>query len=162
MTYSEYRNQFTDNEEFLWAYGSLTKEEAKAMIDAEICPPSIKACMMDTWRVARRSVKLRRIAVHYSESRELVIIFYDYDSDFNGNDFEYSYSLDAENTAEFLKQIPLLWHDLETNVKEWMIENVDLSDHGLGLQRKWIEMGLHGKSEDIEDYPGGIHHMFEF
>ena len=52
MTYSEFRNQFSDTWRFRNAYGSLTYEEAKAMIDAETCPPGDKAAMIDAWREA--------------------------------------------------------------------------------------------------------------
>ncbi len=151
MTYSEFRNQFSDNWSFMRAYGSLAFEEVKALIDAEICPPSEKADMIEGWRDARRNVKLRTVGVSYSESRELEITFFEYDSDFNGNDFEYRYSLDADNTDAFLNMIPHQWADPKINIQEWLIENVDCRGHGLDLQKKWIEMGLHGTSVDWED-----------
>ena len=162
MTYSEYRNQFSNIRSFIRNYGELTLEEAEALIDADNCPPSIKPCLIDMWREARRLDKLRTIAVFYSEQGKLTITFYEYDSEFNGNDFEYSYSLDADNTAAFLKKIPKQWADPKTNIREWLVENVDCRGHGLDLQDKWIEMGLHGESVDFEDYPGGIHHVWKF
>lgn len=162
MTYSEFRNQFSSTWSFEDAYGSLTYEEAKALIQAEISPPSIKACMIDKWRDSRRKVKLRNIGVFYSDSRELEIIFYEYDSEFSGNDFEYRYSLDTDNADAFLNMIPHQWADPEINIKEWLIENVDCRGRGLDLQKKWIEMGLHGTNVDWEDYPGGIHHKIVF
>ena len=162
MTYSEYKNQFSNSWSFMDAYGSLSYEEAKALAEAEMCSPSIQASIIDTWREARRTVKLRKIGVFYSEKRDLEITFFDDNSAFNGNDFEYRYSLDAGNTDVFLKMIPHQWADPRTNIKEWLIENVDCNGHGLDLQRKWIEMGLHGKSVDWEDYPGGIHHVWDF
>ena len=162
MTYSEFRNQFSATLRFEQAFGSLSYEEAKALIDAEICSPDSKAGMIDKWYEARRTVKLRNIGVFYSDSRELKIIFNEYDSEFSGNDFEYRYLLDAENTDRFLKMIPHQWADPVINIEEWLIENVEYLGRGLELQRKWIEMGLHGKSVDWEDYPGGIHHVLEF
>jgi len=162
MTYSEFRNQFSSIWSFVNAYGALTYEETETLIDAEICPPSIKACLIDTWYVARRLVKLRNIRVIFSDSRELEITFNEYDSEFSGNDFEYRYLLDADNTAAFLSMIPHQWADPKINIQEWMIENVDCRQRGLELQRKWIEMGLHGTSVDWEDYPGGIHHVWNF
>ena len=45
MTYSEFRNQFPTVEQFRWAYGNLTEKKARALIDAEVCPTHIKACM---------------------------------------------------------------------------------------------------------------------
>ncbi len=162
MTYSEYRNQFSNTWSFNNAFGSLTYEEAKALIDAEITSPDIKACMFETWRNARRIVKLRNIGVFYSDFRELEIIFYEYESEFSGNDFEYKYALDADNADAFLNMIPHQWADPEINIKEWLIENVDCLGRGLDLQRKWIEMGLHGTWVDWEDYPGGIHHKGAF
>ena len=161
MTYSEFRDQFSNTYKFEYAYGSLTYEEAKALVDAEACSPSQKACMIDTWREARRAVKLRKIGVSYSEDK-LEVIFRDYNSEFNGNDFEYSYSLDPDSTEKFMKTIPHLWADPRINIQEWLIDNVDCLGHGLDLQRKWEEMGLHGKNVDIEDYPGGIHLTYCF
>ena len=90
------------------------------------------------------------------------IIFYEYDSELNGNDFEYRYSLDADNADAFLNIIPHQWADPETNIQEWLIENVDCRGRGMDLQKKWIEMGLHGTWVDWEDYPGGIHHKGAF
>ena len=162
MTYSEFRNQFSNTWSFMHAYGSLSFEEVKALIDAEMCPPSEKTDMFDAWRDARRNVKLRTIGVFYSDSRELEIIFYEYDSEFNGNDFEYRYSLDADNADAFLNIIPHQWADPKTNIQEWLIENVDCRGRGMDLQKKWIEMGLHGTWVDWEDYPGGIHHKGAF
>ena len=45
MTYSEFRDQFSTVEQFRWAYGKLTEEEANALITAEVCPTHIKAAM---------------------------------------------------------------------------------------------------------------------
>lgn len=162
MTYSDFKNQFSSAWSFMHAYGSLTYEEAKALVDAEICSPSIKASMIDSWRDARRNVKLRNIGVFYSDSRELEIIFNEYDSEFSENDFEYRYSLDADNADAFLNMIPHQWADPKINIQERLIENVDCRGRGLDLQRRWIEMGLHGTSVDWEDYPGGIHHKGVF
>ena len=162
MTYSEYRNQFPTIQSFVQAYGSLTYDEVKALIKNDACPISIEPFIIDMWHEARRIVRLYKIGVFYSEDRNLAITFYDYDSDFNGNDFEYTYSLDADNADAFLTQIPRRWPNPTTNMKEWLIENVDCRGHGLDLQRKWIEMGLHGTNVDREDYPGGIHHTFVF
>ncbi len=36
-----------------------------------------------------------------------------------------------------------------------MIENIEHLCHGLELQRKRIEMGIHETNIDCEDYPGG-------
>ncbi len=158
MTYSEFRNQFSDTWRFRNAYGSLTYEEAKAMIDAETCPPGDKAAMIDAWREARRIVKLKNIGVFYSERRGLEITFNEYDSEFSGNDFEYIYRLDVENTDKFLKMIPHEWEDPKINIQEWMIKNIEYLGRGLELQKKWIEMGLYVACADLEDYPGGINH----
>ena len=162
MTYSEYRNQFPTIQSFVQAYGALTIDEVEELIKNDGCPVSMKAFMIEVWHEARRIVKLRKIGVSYSESRNLAITYFDYDSEFNGNDFEYTYSLDADNANAFLNQIPRRWSDPTTNIKEWLVENVDFSDHGLNLQRKWIKMGLHGTSVDREDYPGGIYHTYNF
>lgn len=162
MTFTEYKNQFSDNWSFRQAFGKLTYEEAKAMIDAEMCPPDKKAAMIGIWREEMRSEKLRNIGVSYSESQGLEITFNEYESEFSGNDFEYRYILDAENTDKFLKMIPHEWEDPKANIQEWMIENIEYLGRGLELQRKWIEMGLHGTNIDWEDYPGGINHKGEF
>jgi len=163
MTYSEFRNQYSTIRSFVDAFGALTYEDANALIDAEkICPPAIKACLIDTWYVARRLVKLRYINVSYSDSKDLNIVFNEYDSEFSGNDFEYRYLLDADNTAAFMSMIPHPWEDPNLNIQDWLIENVDCLGRGVDLQGKWIEMGLHGTSVDREDYPGGIHHIATF
>ena len=57
MTFSEYRDSFGSKEEFMQAFGRLSYEDAHALIDAEEAAPSIKACMMTTWRQARESLK---------------------------------------------------------------------------------------------------------
>lgn len=162
MTFTEYKNQFSDKWHFRQALGKLSYEEAKALIDAETCPPSDKDAMIETCRAEWRSEKLRNIGVSYSESRGLTITFNEYDSEFSGNDFEYRYILDAENTDRFLKMIPHEWEDPRINIQEWMIENIEYLGRGLELQKKWMEMGLHGKNVDWEDYPGGINHTIEF
>ena len=162
MTYTEYKKQFPADWRFMQALGALPFEEAKTMIDAEACSPDDKEAMIKTWREARRIVKFRNIGVFYSESRGLEITFNEYESEFSGNDFEYRYILDAENTDKFLKMIPHEWADPEMNIQEWMIDNIEYLGRGLELQEKWIEMGLHGTNIDWEDYPGGVNHKLDF
>lgn len=162
MTYSEFRDQFSTVEQFRWAYGKLTEEEANALITAEVCPTHIKAAMFSTWKQARREVLLRNIRIRLKDDGSLTIIFYEYDSEFDGNDFEYIYSLDAENTGLFLKQIYSPWADNKINIEEWMVKNVNCNGFGSDLKEKWIQMGLHGTYTVFEDYPGGIHRKEEF
>ena len=57
MTYSEYRAQFRKDETFRKAFGQLTEDEARALIDAERCAIHIKACMMSTWRKAKKELE---------------------------------------------------------------------------------------------------------
>lgn len=56
MTFSEYRDSFRSKEEFMQAFGRLTYENAHALIDAEEAAPSIKACMITTWRKVREQL----------------------------------------------------------------------------------------------------------
>ena len=77
MTYTEYRNQFPDDWRFRNAYGELTYEEAKALIDAETAPAHVKAAMLDAWREARRNKKLWNVGVSISDKRELTVTFFD-------------------------------------------------------------------------------------
>lgn len=156
MTYSEYRNQFSDVESFWLAYGVLTIEEAKALIDAEVASPSIKAAMITSWYSARRKVKLRDVSIRKRDDG-LSIVFYEDDSDFDGNDFEYTYSLDTGNTEVFLENIPRSYRETQVNIEEWMVGNVRCDDYGWDLREKWIQMGLHGTRIVREDYPGGIY-----
>ena len=95
MTYSEYRNQFPDAERFMRAYGKLNAEEAKALIDAENAAPRTKAFLMSVWHEARRQVRLRNVSVELYDDSSLTVTVYEYNSEFDGNDFEYRYSLDA-------------------------------------------------------------------
>lgn len=157
MKYSEFRNQFSDVESFMRAYGRLAFEEAKAMIDAENAALRTKAFLISVWHEARREVKLRNVDVTVWDDHRLSIIIYEYDSDFDGNDFEYRYSLDAENAAAFFDMIPHGSSDLKTDIEEWLCEH-DLCE-GLGgsLRQEWIRMGLHGSHVVYEDYPGGIY-----
>ena len=156
MTFSEYRKRFSDVKEFMRAFGSLSREEAVKMISAERCPNALKACMMSTWHQARREAKLWCVRVDLNDDGALLIVFYEDDSDFDGNDFEYIYRLDADNAAAFLKRIPRVCAGAKNNVEEWLIENVDCEGIGGDLLQAWVRMGLHGTRQTWEDYPAGI------
>lgn len=54
MTFSEYRKQFNSVEEFKRALGKRTEEEAHAMIASDNSSTTVKAAMLDTWRMARK------------------------------------------------------------------------------------------------------------
>ena len=157
MTYSEFRNQFASVDSFMREYGMLSIEEAHALIDAENTSTTVKACMMTTWRKARRKVRLRNVGVTLWSDNSLTIVFYEYDSEFDGHDYEYKYSLDAENAAAFEKEIPRPWADMKINIEDWLCENVYCDGLGSDLQQKWIRMGLHGCHTVLEDFPGGIY-----
>ena len=157
MTYSEFRNQFTSVEAFRLAFGNLSFEDARALIDAEKSSPSIKACMITAWRESRRKVMLSDISVSLYENGELRVIFYEDDSDFDGNDFEYRYSLDANSAKLFVQMIPSVWADKKTDIEEWLIDNIHCDGIGGDLQEKWVQMGLHGRHVVWEDYPGGVY-----
>ena len=156
MTFSEYRKRFSSGEDFMREFGRLSREEAMEMIGAELCPNALKACMMSTWNQARREVKLCGVRVETGDAGALAITFYENDSDFDGNDFRYTYCLDAGNAAGFLKRIPRVYADAKTNVEEWLIANVDCEGIGGDLLRAWVRMGLRGTRRVREDYPGGI------
>lgn len=157
MTYSEFRNQFSSTEGFMWAYGKLTLEEASALIEAEKTSTTAKACMMTTWREARRKVNLYTVSVRLQDDFSLTIVFYEDDSEFDGNDFEYRYYLDTDNAKAFISMIPHPWAEIKANIEEWLVENVQCHGFGSDLLQKWIQMGLHGKHVVFEDYPGGIY-----
>ncbi len=130
MNYSEYRDRFSSVEEFMRDFGKRTYEEAYEMIDAEICPDSIKGCMIQKWHQARRKAKLGSICVDIGDNGALRIVFFENDSDIDGNDFQYGYWLDGENTAALLKQIPHVYAETKTNIEEWLIGNVDCEGIG--------------------------------
>ncbi|MBR1895641.1 MAG: hypothetical protein IJ822_02540, partial [Pyramidobacter sp.] len=106
---------------------------------------------------ARRKVILRNIDVRLPNNGGLNIVFYEFDSDFDGNDFQYKYSLDSSNADKFIKMLPHIYDELMTDIEEWLIENIQCDGTGLDLQQKWIQMGLQGKRVVSEDYPGGIY-----
>ena len=162
MTYSEFRKQFLTVEGFMQAYGALSIDEAKALINEEKASPSIKAWMITKWREARRRVKLQNISVNMRNDGGLCIVFYKDNSEFDGNDFEYRYTLDSNNTKTFLTKLQEGWADKKTNIEEWLVKNVNCEGIGGDLQQKWIQMGLHGSHVVWEDYPGGIHREEEF
>ena len=162
MTYSEFRDQFPSDERFMEAYGLLSFEEAKAMIDAEYSSPDRKACMINKWHEARRKVILENIDVCLPKNGGLNIVFYEFDSDFDGNDFQYEYSLDSKNADMFLKMIPRTPEGPKTDVEEWLIENIQCDGIGSDLKQKWFQMELHGKRIVSEDYPGGIYRVEVF
>ena len=157
MTYSEFRNQFSDVESFMRAFGALTVEEAKVLIDAEKAARRTGVFLMSVWHEARRIVKLRRVEVNLLSDHCLTVNFFEYASDFDGNDFEYRYSLDADNTAAFTRMIPRSCADIKTDIEEWLCENDLCEGLGSSLQQKWMQMGLHGCYTVREDYPGGIY-----
>ena len=157
MTYSEFRNQFASVDSFMREYGKLSIEEAHALIDAENTSTTIKACMITTWRQARRKVNLWNVSVNIYDDNRLTIVVYEDDSEFDGNDFEYRYSLDADNATAFMNMIPHPYSDMKTNIEDWLCENVYCDGLGSDLQQKWIRMGLHGCHTVLEDFPGGIY-----
>ena len=158
MTYSEFRAQFSSVEDFMQAYGRLPEEEANALIDAEQAPNFIKACMITTWRQARRKAKLASITVRISENGELTVIFYVDKSEFDGdtNYFQYHYSIDADNTDAFLKTLPCHYEDSKTAVEEWLVNHINCEGISLDLRERWIQMGLHGKRIVHRDYAVGV------
>ncbi len=162
MTYSEFRNQFSSTEGFMHAYGALSYEEACALIEAENTSTTAKACMITTWRKARRKVNLWNVSVNIYDDNRLTIVVYEDDSEFDGNDFEYRYSLYADNATAFMNMIPHPYSDMKTNIEEWLCENGLCKGLGSDLQQKWIQMGLHGSHVVFEDYPGGIYREEDF
>ncbi len=96
------------------------------------------------------------------DNGELSIIFYEDDSGFDGNDFEYRYSLYAGSTNAFLQMISHGRSDKKSNIEEWLTDNIHCDGSGIDLLEKWIEMGLHGNYVVWEDYPGGIYRAEEF
>lgn len=64
MTYSKYRAKFKTVEEFKKAFGRLSEEEARALIDAESCATHIKAQMFSTWRSARAEYEKQSVSAY--------------------------------------------------------------------------------------------------
>ncbi len=86
--------------------------------------------------------------------------FYEDDSDYNGDDFEYTYYFDEEN-SEKLRQ--LMFSDGRYgSVREWMKANVRDQETGSDFQSFCIRNGIHGEREVYEDYPGGVHYTEDF
>ena len=156
MHYLEFADQFSTEYEFMEALGNLSYEEAKTMIDEHRLPDRIKTARMEKWHRARKMVKLHGINVDLHADGSLRIVFYEDESEFDGNDFEYWYSLDAGNTALFLERVPSRYGDQKIEIEEWLLENIDCGGIGGDLQEKWMQMGLHGSHVVYEDYPGGI------
>ena len=57
MTFSEYRAQFDTPEAFKKAFGKLSEEEARRLINTMIGGTTAKACAMTTWRSASEELK---------------------------------------------------------------------------------------------------------
>ena len=112
---------------------------------------------MTNWKASGRLQIPGDVCVCLSDQGSLTISFYEDDSDFNGNDFEYRYSLDAESTELFLKKIPHRNDDAKKDVGEWLKENVKCDGFGYDLLEMWSRMGLHGSHLVREDFPGGIY-----
>lgn len=157
MIYEEFRRQFSSEEAFQLALGKLSFEEAAALIEAEGCASGAKARVLSAWHDARRALILQNVRVLLTQEDELHVMFYEDESLFDENDFVYTYSLDAENTAAFLKAVHRHFEDAKTNIEAWLIETIDCSGIGSDLKDKWVQLGLHGEEHVSEDYPGGIH-----
>ena len=156
MTYSEFKSQFSSEDSFKNAYGRLPLEEVISLISAERWNVTSKACTITKWYQIRRSVLLRNIKVELHDDGALSIVFHEDDSEFDGNDFEYRYSMDARNTEQFLKTVANKWKGRTTDIEEWLIKNINCDGMGADLMDEWIQMGLHGTRIVWEDYPGGI------
>ena len=50
MTFTDYRHSFRNVEEFENAFSKLTEEEVRGMIARDNANPTVKACMMQSWR----------------------------------------------------------------------------------------------------------------
>ena len=109
-----------------------------------------------------KDILLQYVDVIITSEKGICITFYEFDSEWNGDDFEYYYNLDSENAELFLKQIPHVDEDEKTNIQEWLVNNVRCDGIGLDMLDKWIEMGLHGSERVWEDYPGGVSYTKEF
>lgn len=165
MRYSTFQRKYKTAEDFTKAYGALSCEEARALIDAEPTGYHIKACMFDCWRRARLEFLASKVRVSFSGDGLLSVVFFEDGSEFDANDFEHVYTLDAGSTAAFLKEaqrgnpVP---RDNTKAVLEWIAENVSRPGTGEELQEKWIGRGLHGTRTVREDFPGGISRTEEF
>ena len=100
---------------------------------------------------------LRNVDVYFMENSSLSVVFHEYDSDYDGHDYEYWYSLNADNAAAFIDLIPHPCSETKADIVEWLCENVCCDGFGSDLQQKWVQMGLHGYHTVREDHPGGIY-----
>ena len=57
MTYSEYRSRFKSVSEFEKAFGQLSEQEARALIEASNSGTTAKACMFATWEKCRKLIE---------------------------------------------------------------------------------------------------------
>ena len=165
MRYSTFQRKFKTAEDFSRAYGALSCEEARALIDAEPTGYHIKACMFDCWRRARLEFLASKVRVSFSGDGLLSVVFFEDGNEFDGNDFEHVYTLDAGSTAAFLNEAQRRYSVPRENTKavlEWIAENVSRPGTGEELQEKWIGRGLHGTRTVREDFPGGISRTEEF
>ena len=115
--------------------------------------------MMNDQRRANVDERLYGTKVRWLGPDGLRICFFEDGSDFDGNDFDYIYSLDGVHAKRFYEMISNRAEGDEPEeaaFKEWLVDHVDCSGIGLDLKAEWIRRGLHGTVHVHEDYPGGI------
>ena len=96
----------------------------------------------------------------YDEEGVFKWTFYEDDSDFNGNDWEYHYWFDAENAAK-LKAL-ILADDKYTSMGDWIRNNIKDQELGSDLRTFCEANGIHGLKWVHEEYAGGCDYADEF
>ncbi len=162
MNYYEFKKQFQGSEDFKRAYGALSYDEAKAIVAAGNYSDYTQESMLKEWKICHLDACLSNFDVHVHGGGEVIIKFYEFDSEFDGNDFEYTYYLNDINGKKLVSMIPKKWNDPVIDLKQWICDNINCEGTGYDLRSKWTEMGLHGIRTVHEDYPGGIHRVEEF
>lgn len=94
-----------------------------------------------------------------SGTKGMSIIYDIWDSDFDGNDFAYTFYLDTNNAKIFVGK---LGRNAEDDLQKAIEERFGKEYYSCGLEEYFKKEGIHGTLECFEDYPGGINKSREF
>lgn len=100
------------------------------------------------------------IAQRYSDDIAFCWTFDEFDSAFDGHDYEYTFSFDQENT-EKLKEAVLSDGGYD-DIAAWIKKEVSDQDSGYDFMEFCERHGIHGVRRVYEDYPGGVHYHILF
>ena len=86
--------------------------------------------------------------------------FYEDDSEFNGDDFEYTFFFDPENYQK-LKKI-ILSDGRYSSTADWIRGEIHNQETGYDFMEFCKEHDIHGLRDVHEDYPAGVNYTIEF